>query len=193
MPADASARATVPTHRRELSGWGRNPVSGSAVADPLSADEVAVLLETSGSRGVIARGLGRGYGDGAQNADTLGGWQMMVSTYSQNQPAAIAFAQYMTSREVQKSFAIEESRLPTIVDLYDDADVLEANPFFGKLKDVFLGGAVARPSTVTSDLYNEVSTAYFTAVNEILTGQATDAAARVAQLAEQLEGIVAEL
>ena len=73
------------------------------------------------------------------------------------------------------------------------ADVLEANPFFGDLKEVFLGGAVARPSTVTSDLYNEVSTAYFTAVNEILTGQASDAAARVAQLASDIEAIVAEL
>ena len=106
---------------------------------------------------------------------------------------AIAWAQYLTSKELQKSLVIEQSRLPTIVDLYDDADVLKANPFFAKLKDVFLGGAVARPSTVTSDLYNEVSTAYFTAVNEILTGQAADPAARVQQLAEQLEGIVAEL
>ncbi|MCC7024285.1 MAG: ABC transporter substrate-binding protein [Thermomicrobiales bacterium] len=135
----------------------------------------------------------KGDGENAVHADTLGGWQMMVSAYSKNTDAAVAFAQYMTSREVQKSFAIEESRLPTIVALYDDADVLEANPFFGSLKDVFLGGAVARPSTVTSDLYNEVSTAYFTAVNEILTGQASDAAARVAQLADQLQGIVSEL
>jgi trehalose/maltose transport system substrate-binding protein len=134
-----------------------------------------------------------GDGEGAQHADTLGGWQVMVSTYSQNQPAAIAWAQYLTSRELQKSYAVELSRLPTIVDLYDDADVLEANPFFAQLKDVFLGGAVARPSSVTSDLYNQVSTAYFTAVNEILTGQATDAAARVAQLAQELEGIVAQL
>jgi hypothetical protein len=52
---------------------------------------------------------------------------------------------------------------------------------------------VARPSSVTSDLYNQVSTAYFTAVNEILTGQAADASARVAQLSEELEGIVAQL
>ena len=58
---------------------------------------------------------------------------------------------------------------------------------------IFLGGAVARPSTVSSDLYNEVSTAYFTAVNEILTGQASDAAARVAQLQTDLEGIMADL
>jgi trehalose/maltose transport system substrate-binding protein len=135
----------------------------------------------------------KGEGDDTQHADCLGGWQMMVSKYSQNQPAAIAFAQYLTSLEIQKSAAIEESHLPTIVDLYDDADVLAVNPFFARLKDVFLGGAVARPSTQTADLYNDVSTAYFTAINEILTGQASDAAARVAQLAEQIEGIVAEL
>lgn len=137
--------------------------------------------------------LPMGDGDNATHADCLGGWQVMVSAYSQNQDAAIAFAQFLTSKEAQKSFAIEQSRLPTIVELYDDADVLAANPFFGSLKDVFLGGAVARPSTVTSDLYNEVSTAYFTAVNEILTGQASDAAARVAQLASDIENIVSEL
>ena len=137
--------------------------------------------------------LPMGDGDGAQHADCLGGWQMMVSKYSQNQDAAIALAQYMTSLDVQKSNAISQSRLPTIPALYDDADVLAVNAFFGDLKEVFLGGAVARPSTVSSDLYNEVSTAYFTAVNEILTGQAADAAARVAQLQTDLEGIMADL
>ena len=137
--------------------------------------------------------LPMGDGDNATHADCLGGWQMMVSKYSQNQDAAIALAQYITSLDVQKSNAISQSRLPTIPALYDDADVLQVNPFFGDLKEVFLGGAVARPSTVSSDLYNEVSTAYFTAVNEILTGQASDAAARVAQLQTDLEGIMADL
>ncbi|MCD6028764.1 MAG: transporter substrate-binding protein [Thermomicrobiales bacterium] len=134
-----------------------------------------------------------GDGDGATHAATLGGWQVMVSRYSQNQPAAIAWAQYLTSRELQKSYAVELSRLPTIPSLYEDADVLEANPFFERLLPVFEGGSVARPSTVTADLYNQVSTAYFTALNEILTGQAADAAARVEQLAQQLDGIVSQL
>ncbi|MCC6312945.1 MAG: ABC transporter substrate-binding protein [Thermomicrobiales bacterium] len=134
----------------------------------------------------------KGDGDGAQHADCLGGWQMMVSKYSKAPEAATELARFMCSAPIQKAFAIDQSRLPTIPDLYDDADILEANPFFGRLKDVFLGGAVARPSTVTADLYNEVSTAYFTAVNEILTGQA-EAAPRVEQLAKEIEGIVAEL
>jgi trehalose/maltose transport system substrate-binding protein len=134
-----------------------------------------------------------GDGDGATHAATLGGWQVMVSKYSQNQPAAIAWAQFLTSRELQKSYAVELSRLPTIGSLYEDAEVLEANPFFERLLPVFEGGSVARPSTVTADLYNQVSTAYFTALNEILTGQASDTAARVEQLAQQLEDIVSQL
>jgi len=48
---------------------------------------------------------------------------------------------------------------------------MQTNPFFGQLLDVFAGGAVARPSTVTSDQYNEVSTIYFTEVNKVLNGE----------------------
>jgi trehalose/maltose transport system substrate-binding protein len=93
---------------------------------------------------------------------------------------------------VQKSFAIEQSRLPTIPDIYDDKDVLAANPYYARLKPVFLGGAVARPSTVTKDLYNDVSTAYFTAINQVLTGQA-EATPAVADLQKKIENILADL
>ncbi len=134
----------------------------------------------------------KGDGEGATNADTLGGWQIMVSKFSKNPDAATEFAKYMTSLEVQKSAAIELSHLPTIPDLYDDPDVLAANPFFGSLKDVFLGGAVARPSTVTSDLYNEVSTDYFTAINQILVGN-VPAEEAIKDLEGKLNDIVAEL
>jgi trehalose/maltose transport system substrate-binding protein len=133
-----------------------------------------------------------GDGEGGQHADTLGGWQLMVSQYSQNQDAATLYARYMTSLEVQKAFAVETSHLPTIDSLYEDEDVLAAQPFFGQLLEVFTGGAVARPSTITGELYNEVSTAYFTAVNQILSGDG-DVASTIESLESQLEGIVAEL
>jgi len=134
----------------------------------------------------------KGDGDGATNADCLGGWQMMVSKYSKSQDAAIEFTKYLTSKEVQKSLAIEQSRLPTVPDVYDDQDVLAANPFFGSLKDVFLGGAVARPSTVSADLYNDVSTAYFTAVSQIISGQA-EAATAVKDLEGKLNDIMSQV
>ena len=133
--------------------------------------------------------LPRGEGANARNADTLGGWQMAVSTYSEDVDAAAQFAVCMTSREAQKIRATQGSYLPTIGDLYQDEEVLAANPFFEQLFDVFSGGAVARPSTVTAEQYNEVSTIYFTEVNRVLAGQQTGQEA-VEAIAEQLESLL---
>ena len=136
--------------------------------------------------------LPMGDGEGARNAATLGGWQIAVSQYSENQEAAIELAKFLTSPEVQKSRAIELSNLPTIGSLYEDADVLEAQPFFGQLLETFSGGAVARPSTVSSSLYNNVSIAYFTAVHSVLTGGA-DAESALSELEGELEDIMSDL
>lgn len=133
--------------------------------------------------------LPKGEGPDARNADTLGGWQMAVSKYSAHPDEAAAVAVCLAGRESQKIRATVGSLLPTIGDLYTDADVLAANPFFGQLFDVFNGGAVARPSTVTSDKYNEVSTIYFTEVNKVLTGAQTGAEA-VAEIEAQLQDIL---
>lgn len=110
-------------------------------------------------------------GAGGRSGATLGGWQMMVSKYSANIEAAAMLARYLTSPEGQKFRAIGVSSQPTIASLYTDPGLLEAQPFMGRLLDVF-NNAVARPSTVTGELYNEVSTAYFDGVHSILTGEA---------------------
>lgn len=109
-------------------------------------------------------------GKSGSGAATLGGWQLAVSRYSENPEVAADVALYMASYEGQKLRAVKGTFNPTIMDLYDDAEVLEAAPFFGSLYDVFIN-AVARPSTATAPQYAAVSELFYRAVHDVLTGQ----------------------
>jgi trehalose/maltose transport system substrate-binding protein len=121
---------------------------------------------------------------GEAPASALGGWNLAVSTYSTKQDAAIALVKYLASAEVQKVQAIEISRLPTIASLYDDADIIAAQPFMANWKPIF-ENAVPRPSAATKVKYNEVSSKFWNAVHRTLSGQGT--------AAENLEMLEVEL
>ncbi len=126
---------------------------------------------------------------GVGRTGALGGWQIMVSRYSRQKEAAVEFAKYITSKELQKSAAIELGRFPTIPTLYEDPDVLAANPTFARLHDLFVNGVVARPSTVTATRYDDVSDAYSASINQILSGS-IDAPAGIADLEKKLNEIL---
>ncbi|MBA3517725.1 MAG: ABC transporter substrate-binding protein [Rhizobiales bacterium] len=109
---------------------------------------------------------------GNRSAATLGGWNLAVSKYSQNQEAAIELVKYLSSTENQKDNALVGSRLPTIQALYDDPEIAAAQPIIPRWKEVFLN-AVPRPSAPTQKKYNEVSKEFWTAVHNTLSGSGT--------------------
>ena len=108
-------------------------------------------------------------GEGGGSAATLGGWNLAVSKYSKHQPEAIKAILYLASAKIQKANAIEQTHLPTVVSVYDDADVKAKQPVLVKWKDVFLA-AVPRPSAPTKTKYNEVSNLFWTAVHDTMSG-----------------------
>ena len=126
-------------------------------------------------------------GDSGSGAATLGGWQLAVSRYSEHPEEAADLALFLASYDEQKARAIEGSFNPTIMALYEDAEVLEATPFFGSLYDVFIN-AVARPSTATAPQYAETSEIFYEGVHSVLTGD-TDAATAL----EEMESLMVDL
>jgi trehalose/maltose transport system substrate-binding protein len=111
-------------------------------------------------------------GEAGRHAATLGGWQLAVSKYSENPEEAASLVMYLVSKDEQKRRAIGASYNPTIAALYEDPEVLAANPFFGELYDTFVN-AVPRPSTATGSKYNQVSSEFWNAVFSVLAGKST--------------------
>jgi decaprenylphospho-beta-D-ribofuranose 2-oxidase len=67
-PSMPESQPAIPQRLVELHGWGRAASSMSHLAQIDSLADAVSALRGSGGRGVTPRGLGRSYGDAAQNA-----------------------------------------------------------------------------------------------------------------------------
>ena len=106
-------------------------------------------------------------------AATLGGWNWPCpSTRSTRTPPSVS-----PSTSVEGSAEGSRDRpthLPTIISLYDDPDVAKAQPTIPRWKAIFMN-AVPRPSAPTKVKYNEVSSLFWSAVHDTLSGKGSAA------------------
>ncbi len=130
-------------------------------------------------------------GEGGAPAATLGGWQLAVSNYSNEQDAAVNLVMFLASYDEQRERAIEGGYNPTIQALYDDPELLSASNLFARLENVFTT-TVPRPSTISGSRYNDVSTLYSNAVHSVLRGD-EDARIAMDDLEFDLEDLLIEL
>jgi trehalose/maltose transport system substrate-binding protein len=112
-------------------------------------------------------------GGKAGRVGTLGGWGLAISRFSAHRREALDLVRYLTRRDVQVKRSRVLSQPPTLPELYNLSEVLEANPRFDVLSQAFRTGMVTRPSNVAGKKYQEVSDAYIRAVHSVLTREKT--------------------
>jgi trehalose/maltose transport system substrate-binding protein len=111
-------------------------------------------------------------GEHGLHAGGLGGWSLMLSKYSKHPDIAADLIRTMTSAAGEKQGAIEIGTLPTRPALYRDKDLIDKDPLLERLLPI-LENAVARPSTVMKDNYEEFSTGVSRNMEKFLQGEQT--------------------
>lgn len=104
--------------------------------------------QVAGNVGVAALPAGP-----AGSFGTIGGWGLMINKNTEHVDEAWEFVKFKAGAEGQKINAITGSQPPLIQSLYDDEEIIEANPFFELMGDAVDTG-VARP---VSPVWTELS------------------------------------
>jgi trehalose/maltose transport system substrate-binding protein len=115
-------------------------------------------------------------GPEGRHSGTLGGAGLAVSKYSAHPEIAADLVRYLASPALQADRAIRGAINPTIPELYTDPKILKAQPFLADLLPI-LETAVARPSRIAGERYNQVSTIFWNVVHDALAGRTTAATA----------------
>jgi multiple sugar transport system substrate-binding protein len=105
--------------------------------------------------------------EGAGKAGILGGHNLVISAYSKNPKGAVKLIDYLTSPEVEKTYAAKYSIAPVLNATYDDPDVQKALPFAQELRQA-VTQAKSRP---VSPVYPQISQAIYKNVNQALAGR----------------------
>jgi multiple sugar transport system substrate-binding protein len=91
----------------------------------------------------------------AGSAAALGGWMMGINKNSKHPEESWKFLSFMAGKDGQKINAIKGGHAPTILSLYDDKEVLDANPYFKE--EGFVNALEAAVSRPVAPNYPEIS------------------------------------
>lgn len=104
-------------------------------------------------------------GNGGATTSNLGGWQIAVSSYTDNPDAALGFLQWAVSEEAQMILAEQGSQLPVLASLYQDEAFRSLNPLYEDILSI-LERTFPRPVT---EYYTEISAKMQPELNGALT------------------------
>lgn len=114
----------------------------------------------------------------------LGGFQFAVNANSEAPELAVDVIKQLSSFEGQKQAALVRGDMPTMKSVYEDEEVIEANPWFEQVRPILATGK-SRPKSPT---YGEVSSAIRNELSAALGGQKT-AEEALSDAAEELEDL----
>ncbi len=124
---------------------------------------------------------------GHASAATLGGWHLGVNRRSPRQDDAAAFVRFMTSAEALERLARSYGLNPARRSLYQDPELLAAQPHLEQLRDIF---EQARPRPVTPQ-YIRLSQVLQSEFSAVVAGVRSPAEA-LGRAQRQAEAIFAE-
>jgi len=111
--------------------------------------------------------LPKGGRDG-RHTGVLGGWNLAISKYSKHKEDAADLVRFLTGKQELKRRSIMGGYFPTIKSLYNDKEVIEANPLMKIMKKV-LKTITARPAGQTGSKYSQVSSVFWNSVHQTLS------------------------
>ena len=103
---------------------------------------------------------------GEAHAATQGSWGLALLAGSSHKQAAVEALRFLTSVEAQKQLNLQWGYTPTRLSVFEDPELLAANPVLAELKEA-LADAVLRPLT---PIYAQLSDLLYRDVNAVFTG-----------------------
>jgi len=106
---------------------------------------------------------------GQPHAATQGSWGFSLLAGSKHKAAAVEVLRFLTSENAQKQLYLRWGYTPTRLSVFDDPELLAANPALAALKQA-LAASVLRP---LSPLYAQLSDLLYRDVNTVISGDRT--------------------